>query len=687
MWTTFSLAATLVAALLYIPGYFFWRGFRFSRMVSLCCAPLFAATAYEVFSIAYYDLGITCTFVSIFIPALLLSGLVFSWRHLSNDPKRDSVAIPYRSITLAGNSVSLDIVAVILYIAVACLPVGILFIRNLSTPEAFFQLFDNQTHLNALRAFLECGRWSTLHETSYPLSAPNAIPSQSNVGGFYPTGWHTLAAMACNAFGCEPAVGMNATIVPICVIVLPLSTFLLMRTLFSDRPRIVLLGAFTTWFFPNWPWDCLITGPLYPNLYGLAMMPAAMALTLLFTDYDEKGRMKSCSPTRTCFILTTAITLSALVIAHPNTLFSLFIFLVFHRASIIARTVRFERLQTLPASLQRALPLVAYFALVIAAWICFYHVPLISNVIDFKSEVSYRATSFADSLQNVTAILCSRPEYLAIFAVIVPAIILVARRTRRWPIIVLPILYFALAYGSAYAGLKDVLYWTSAPWYSDPRRLALNIAVFGTPFMALVLDYVFSLIRECGDTRLSWRRLGHVCLGLTFLSCIAFSVFTGYTRVNDALEHGYDQQAPHVFDSQEQQFVKKAHEICGDDLVLNAPNDGSTWAYGFNGMNTYFRTIRLGSQKMEATLIRLRLNAYASDQMVHDAVTFTGAKYVLLLDKDVRYEDGTWLKQYTKQNVAAWTGINEIDDDTPGFELVLAEGSEMRLYRIIDATK
>jgi hypothetical protein len=59
-----------------------------------------------------------------------------------------------------------------------------------------------------------------------------------------------------------------------------------------------------------------------------------------------------------------------------------------------------------------------------------------------------------------------------------------------------------------------------------------------------------------------------------------------------------------------------------------------------------------------------------------------GIEYVLVLDKGVSYEDGVWLSQYHKGQVVEWGGITSIDDTTPGFSVVLAEGDEMRLYRI-----
>ena len=99
-------------------------------------------------------------------------------------------------------------------------------------------------------------------------------------------------------------------------------------------------------------------------------------------------------------------------------------------------------------------------------------------------------------------------------------------------------------------------------------------------------------------------------------------------------------------------------------------------------MNTLFRDIGLTGRTRSADIIRTRLNEFATNEMVHEAVQETGAQYVLQLDRHVPFAEGTWLWQYTEDQVPGWFGINSVDDDTPGFTPVLSDGEEMRLYRI-----
>ena len=82
MWSEFSLGVAFAAAILYLPGYLFWRSASFSPVMSLCCAPLFGVCVYAALPIAYYELGIPCNPVSILGPALAFSVVVYTvWRY------------------------------------------------------------------------------------------------------------------------------------------------------------------------------------------------------------------------------------------------------------------------------------------------------------------------------------------------------------------------------------------------------------------------------------------------------------------------------------------------------------------------------------------------------------------------------------------------------------------------------
>ena len=66
---------------------------------------------------------------------------------------------------------------------------------------------------------------------------------------------------------------------------------------------------------------------------------------------------------------------------------------------------------------------------------------------------------------------------------------------------------------------------------------------------------------------------------------------------------------------------------------------------------------------------------------VKAAVDYTGAKYLIKLDNGATFKKGTWLTRYTEKKHKAWSGVDAVNDKTPGFTVVLSKG-DMRLYEI-----
>lgn len=77
-------------------------------------------------------------------------------------------------------------------------------------------------------------------------------------------------------------------------------------------------------------------------------------------------------------------------------------------------------------------------------------------------------------------------------------------------------------------------------------------------------------------------------------------------------------------------------------------------------------------------MIRANLCNYMNDSATYDAVEDSGIRYVILFD--IYDKDGERMYDAAK-DLSLWKGIMNISDDTPGFEVVLAE-DDMRLYRL-----
>lgn len=107
------------------------------------------------------------------------------------------------------------------------------------------------------------------------------------------------------------------------------------------------------------------------------------------------------------------------------------------------------------------------------------------------------------------------------------------------------------------------------------------------------------------------------------------------------MESGYDEGEEQVYSAEEQRFVRKVLEmIPGGALVINQPHDGSAFAYGLDGLNTYFRHIDTEGTTEQSRTIRDHLSDIATDSTVREAVRNSGAQYVLLLDQGAALRRG-----------------------------------------------
>ena len=158
---------------------------------------------------------------------------------------------------------------------------------------------------------------------------------------------------------------------------------------------------------------------------------------------------------------------------------------------------------------------------------------------------------------------------------------------------------------------------------------------------------------------------------------------TAFGNISQKIERQNNAYADNVLTHDEKEFAKEAlQKVPEDELILNEPNDGSEFLYAlYDAKNLFYRQFALPStgESTDSVLVRQSLDEVASNPEVAKAVRQIGAKYVLLLDQggDPSKRISFW-SYYPDQ----WQGFNRITDETPGFEIVMADG-DMRLYKII----
>ncbi len=684
----FTLGVLTIVAALYIPGFLFFRGLRFTRLHAVIAAPIYSAAAYGVLPIGYYEIGIPCNAFTVIGPALAVALLVYIVSARRGDTNRYSYGLPQRpGVWMKRGSASelaSDWAMLALYIACGMIICGIVFAANLPSPDVAYIRYDNQTHLNVSKAFLESGMWSSLHPNRYLDVALASRPTGESAATFYPALLYVLSALTASIAGIKITAAFNAVLYALCAIVFPMGMFGIIRIAFKDDKLVIVLGAIAAAAFAGFPWGVFVRG-LFPNAAAYCLMAPAIASTMALVAHpSRKGAV--CRG-----VVFWIFAFPALGLAQPNAVFGAFLFLVAFEAHAVGdRLAHRAELgsEELKARL-KGIAIIAAIALII--WI------ICMNLGPLQSVVHYFGNSIQRPWRVFRRLITLRfdPFYgqylLAVISVL--GAVLCLRKRAFW--VLFPAFWMFVAYFVIRTQNNALTHFLAGFWYSDHVRIAGIYCIYLMPIIAMglagIVRGVLAISRRIPILASPVR--GAVCSALAIVLvmgivyCPNISLHgsngpehkTGYGSVYTELHNMYRINDNRVYGSDEQAFVDRAREITGDAIVLNYPMDGSTFAYAANDMNVYFRSMKSKGFTDVATTIRKGLKDYASNPKVRAAVESTGAQYFMKLDHGVSYEDGKWFRQFTKPE--RWKAVEGVGDDTPGFTVVLAEG-DMRLYRI-----
>lgn len=694
MWGLFLLAFAASCILLFLPGFFVYRGLGFSRIASVACAPLAALIICSIITTVLWKAGVFCSWWILLLIAVFV-GLAFYLVGASL-PLFTSCAAHAKLSEPSGLAQSnlerfaSSAICPILYIATAGVAYYLIFVLNVDDASSFVQYYDNMHHIGSIQSFLLSGNWSSFGTTSYPQALGNGISPTSSSSGFYPSAWHCVAAFAASLTGCSVSVAENASIAVFVVIVFPLGMCLLLNELFADKPLVSLFGAIIVPAFAFYPWRLMTFGPLFPNIASMSLIPGAAYLFIRMTE-GEIAR-----PQRALRVVAFVLVLGSMAFSQPNTVFTLGLFLAPYLIAMVSGMAS----DKCGGRVAVRLVVGAITALlVVLLWLACYRLPFLQSVIQY-SWPSYTSLSQAFG-DIVNTRYLYHPQQLALsLAIAVGAIAAIIDRRRLWLVV-----SYALA-GAIYVvvacmdgELRHVL---AGFWYTDPNRIIAFVVIFAMPLAAWGLASLangFAAIARLAVSRI-W---GKVRLDSAILSACALAAAALFAIVNywpnylitgqiDS-ENAFDVAGSYMqdafkdsnnayFDREERDFVHEVQNLVNqDDGIANNPNDGSASSYGLSGANVLYRFYDEAgsSSELESSgVIRTALNEVATHEDVKLAARELNLKYVLLLKRDP--SDGTGF-YHLCYDEAQWRGIDGINDDTPGFEVVLAEG-DMRLYKI-----
>lgn len=673
MWASFFADFALLIFMLYVPGSLFGSAFRMPKVLRFSFAPIFSITAYEALAIAYQKASVSASFVKIVLPVMVLSILVCVASRLVGRAKSANCEVAqnatYRASLLA------------LYACVGLFVGAFFFVRQIDGANTFLQAWDNGFHLNAIRSFIDTGNFSALAVTA-------RIGVESNpTFVYYPAAFHMLVALVVEVTGSTVPVCINAVNFVFASVVFPLGMYCFLERSLGFNRIAVLAGAFVSSSFVSFPWTFLVYGPLFPNLASMALMPAALVIAMDLFDSRTPAKER----VRLCVLL--LISVVAFGLTQPNSFFAAIVILlpfafVEFRAYASVRGLRI-------ANMSKRSYYMLCAGLMFGLWAVFYVLP------PLHAPYTMNWASFATAVQAVANVLFVgyiRPQADLVLALLVLIGFVGAIRRKKcgWMCVSYVILCVMLIVGESTDGF--VKRFLTGLWYTDQFRIAAMVGIAATPLACLGAAWGLETIKGWHD-RLAqvfgsvfcFETVRNVMVvsGVILLFVPCFSIpgivdfNTPFGAFKNEVAQSYSATAPNVLDSAEREFIQEAAEVTSQDkaVVINQAYDGSVYAYGLSGLNTYYRSygdVPCESEDEDSRTIRLHMNELATNPSVQKSVDNIGAKYLLVLDYGKGETGEGCLHYYVKDY---WVGINAVTDETPGFEIVLAK-DDMRLYRL-----
>jgi hypothetical protein len=684
MWLELALAILVGCAFVLVPGYFFLRAARVSRIDSVCMAPIVTLVLTGVLTIVYSKLGVFSSWLTVYAPLVAVGVVAAGVSKLVNYNRRANHVFTQKASKVQW----LQLLA---YVGVACVATLFVYVWNLEAADSFSQASDNVHHIGQIYTFVLTGDWSALTVTSYPQGAGAEISPVASAGGYYPSAWHIVAASIVSALDVPVTLSINAANCVFIVAVYAPSMFMLMSTLFAQHAqrRVVWFGALFTVAFAWFPWGLLVFGPLYSNMAAFSMLPAMVAIFVRIV-LPEAREASGIGVARGVALFVVALV--AAYFAQPNAVFAagavLIPFCVWRVALAGGGLAPFAKT---PRRMWAGRILFAAGACVVFAilWCVAYKMPFMQGVVQFNWEAS---ETTVQAIANMAAL--SAPAWWLggtqiVLAVVVFIGVLTVCFDKRYLWVACAYAFFLAAYvvcASTEGRLKHVM---GGFWYTDTWRLVAAAAIVGVPLASIgfakVCDALALISKK--PSLLPTLVLTGAFVALNFAPAYDLRGFGEMTSTFEVTYHNiagiYSKDGTDVT-ADERDFLDQVKQVVPDGaLIVNSPFDGSAYMYGIDGLNLYYRSLTAQdstSETFDSRLIRLALSSISDRESVRAAVDELGAQYVLILDSQDEYaESSSYIYGYYPQ---CWVGIEGITDTTPGFEVVLAQ-DDMRLYRIL----
>lgn len=479
-WFDIALPLAVGLCYLFVPGLLIAAAARLCGFEAFGLAPALSIAAITIGAIVTPMVGIRWALWVPFATALVIALLVFGivslvgYQRLDKAGKEGSLATSYRLIE-ASPWVSKE-----QGIYWASFAVGaILLWRNVTNaigqPDWVSQTWDNNFHLNAVRFIEDTGNASAL-----TMGAMTSIEGEST---FYPNAWHALVSLVTMGSSAGIPETTNAVALLVSAVLWPLSAVFLVRQVFKlNTAGTLVAGAFAA-AFTAYPILLLNFGVLYPNLLGIALVPAGIGLVAQLFRTVEVRRIATLPG-----VILGIFVAFAIAISHPNAMMSLLVITIPLLLVCLGRQV--------VASLKYGANWKPTIALAIAVALIFIVINILWSVVrppQVAGEAWGPNLTSGQALGEALsfASMGHQPQWFLTlaFAVGIYSALKLRRSTHLWVLGSWGIVAAFYIAGRSLSWDEDRYFWVGV-WYHDSFRLAALLPIMSVPLLALGVHWV-----------------------------------------------------------------------------------------------------------------------------------------------------------------------------------------------------
>lgn len=664
---TIAIAIIAIVYSIFVPGCLLTKCLGYDNAKSIAIAPPVSCCILLTLGVILHILNIDADVVSMLLIPTVVLLVVYSLIRHKNGPS---------------NNKADQLFILSLYMLIGIVLVLLVLIRHQHGFDAFQPDNDNATHLAIIKNMASSKNLSVLSTSAY--FDTSVGPVENTAGNFYPSTFHLLAALSIFSSGVAVQVAENLTAAVIIAMVYTTGCYALFRAIDPKNRNLSIAGAVGCLLIVGFPWRFIVWGPLYPNLLSLSLIPAALSVELEICTATIKNELKLSQ------VLLFLLTLIAIGGSHPNGVFTLGVLSI----GLLSGTLFSKVKANTKGKLIPAIAMVGFLVCIMAIWTICFLLP------SFQSVVNYTWPANQSLLKAVKSLLLfgfTRDSNDPIILILLGIGLAHTMRRKEFRWIVASYLLTAFMFIIAVSSDGVVKQYLCGFWYCDHNRIAACTSLAAMPLICIGLASLFSLL----DNKVSnWHNIIiketpiiKLIASLLIILVVCFPFFvnnylgypTTFQDYKSLLDYKFDKESPSVYSSDEVDFVEKANKLIKPGTkVINIPFDGSCFAYDIQNLNVYYRDPHVSgakntSETEHSWLYRTQLSNYLDCQQIRDALKNDHIEYVLMLDDgDSTDEPERFFIGYNEND---WSGITSINENTPGFSLVLAK-DDMKLYRI-----